>query len=284
LKKSKTPFLLKVIQWVFPKLEVIAPSIAQRFFVRIFFTPLNYRVPEKEMAVESKADKFSVSVRGKKIQCYSWGSGPVVMVMHGWAGRATQFRKFVEVLTLKGYRVVGCDGPAHGKSEGTSTDIFEFEEVLKKLYETAGVPRAIIAHSFGGTAVLFAATNGLRVEKLINIASPTIGDEIINTYLKTIGGSWKTGNYFKSYIKKKSGKPFDEFTALHFIRNMQQEIQLLLVHDSGDTEVTIQHALEMKKAYPKAELHQTSGLGHTRILRDEGVINKCVTFIEELRL
>jgi predicted alpha/beta hydrolase family esterase len=283
LKKNKTPFLLTVIQWIFPRLERIAPVVAYRLFTKIFFTPLNYRVPEKELATESKAKKFSVEVGKKKIQCYSWGTGPVVLVLHGWAGRATQFRKFIEVLSGSGYRVVGFDGPAHGRSQGTSTDIFEFEEALKKVCNHTGVPRAIIAHSFGGSAVLFAAMNGLEVKKLINIASPTIGDEIIYTYLKTIGATWKTGNYFKSYIKRRSGKTFDEFTSLHFIRHLRQETELLLVHDTDDDEVSIAHAREMVKIYPRAVLYETSGLGHTRILRDEGVIRRCVTFIEEIR-
>lgn len=272
------------MQWIFPKLEVIAPFVARRYFVHIFFTPLNYRVPEKEKETEKKARSFTVSVNRKKVQCYEWGSGPVVLVVHGWAGRATQFRKFIEVLTKRGYQVVGFDGPAHGRSEGRSTDIFAFNEALKKIFAAKGTPVAIIAHSFGGAAVLYAAMNGLPVSALINIASPTIGDEIINTYLRAIGGSPETGDYFKSYVKKKSGKSFDEFTSLHFIAHLKSEIRLLLVHDEDDQEVRLAHALELLRRYPAAELFQTKGLGHTRVLKDEAVINKCVTFIEEIRL
>lgn len=283
MKKNKTPFLLTLVQWIFPKLEKIAPFVANRLFIRIFFTPLNYRVPEKELAIERQAKKFTVLVKSKKIQCYRWGEGPVVLVLHGWAGRATQFRKFIEVLTQSGYQVVGLDGPAHGRSEGSSTDIFEFEEALKKIWDIIGIPRAVIAHSFGGAAVLFAAMNGLAVPKLINIASPTVGDKIIYTYLKTIGATWKTGDYFKSYVKKKSGKTFDEFTSVYFIQHLRQETELLLVHDTDDEEVTIDQAQEMLKLYPRAVLFQTSGLGHTRILRDDAVIQRCVTFVEEIR-
>jgi hypothetical protein len=264
-------------------MEKIVPSLAHRFFITIFFTPLNYNVPEKEKAIEKEAARFIVSAAGKRIQCYSWGKGPVVLVVHGWAGRATQFRKIIDGLVRNGFRVVGFDGPAHGHSEGTSTNIFEFEETLKAVHSEVGVPEGIIAHSFGGGAVLLAAMNGLPVRKLVNIASPTIGDDIIDTYLKTINGSAATGKSFKSYIQKKFGKPFDEFTILHFIKHIIQPPDLLLIHDDCDKEVRIRHAVELTKVYPQATLFKTHGLGHTRLLKDDAVIRRCVTFMKSGR-
>jgi hypothetical protein len=284
LKKSKTPFLLRAVRWFFPRLERLSPALAGRFFIQLFFTPLNYPVPPKEQDCAATADQSAIDINGKKIICYSWGKGPIVLVVHGWAGRATQFRKFIEPLNKAGYCVVGFDGPAHGKSGGSRTDIFEFELVLRAVVARYGMPEGVIAHSFGGTAVLYAVMNGLRLKKIIHIASPTIGDEIINTYLKAIGGTWETGKRFKKFIVKKSGKTFDEFTSLHFVRHLKDEIDLLLIHDQDDEEVEIKHPLELIKAYPEAKLHRTTGLGHTRILKDEGVIAKCVTFIAGIRL
>jgi hypothetical protein len=275
-----------MIRWIFPKLESVAPFLARKFFIKIFFTPLRYKVPQKEKDVLSSAEKFQVDIGNKRIQCYSWGNeGPLVLLVHGWAGRASQFRKFIDVFVKEKFRVVAFDGPAHGHSDGRVTNIAEFETALRKVTDRVGEPDAIVAHSFGGGAVLFAAMNGLPVKKLINIASPTIGDEIINTYLKTIGGTWRvTGDFFKSYILRKYQKPFEAFTALHFLKNMPQHIDLLLIHDEEDQEVSIQHPLEILKIYPSAQLYKTMGLGHTRILKDESVIQHCVTFIKSSRL
>ena len=124
----------------------------------------------------------------------------------------------------------------------------------------------------------------MRVKKLINIASPTIGDEIINTYLRAINGSRSTGEFFKSYMIEKYGKAFDEYTSSHLILKVKQEIDLLLVHDEDDKEVGLEHAHELKRVYPQARLLVTKGLGHTRILKDEKVIGQCVTFIKTGRL
>lgn len=280
-KKDKTPLPLKIVRWLYPKVERVFPILAHRYFLRLFFTPLHYGVPEKEKKAESFAEKFTLEVAGKRIQCYSWGKGKPVLLVHGWAGRATQFRRFIKPLNAAGYKVVGFDGPAHGNSSGKRTSIFEFEETLKAIYKKIGVPEAIIAHSFGGSAALFAAMNGLPIKKLINIASPTIGDEIIHTYLKAINGSMATKNFFKKQMMKEYGKPFDEFTAMYFIRHLPEPVNLLLIHDQNDKEVGLIHAETLAKVFPAARLIKTKGLGHTRILKDNDVIQQSVTFIKE---
>ena len=54
------PFVLRAVRWGFPKLEKIAPSLARRYFIKIFFTPLQYKTPEKELVIEKKSEKFFV--------------------------------------------------------------------------------------------------------------------------------------------------------------------------------------------------------------------------------
>lgn len=278
-KKDKTPLMLKVVRWLFPKVEVLAPTVAYKFFIRIFFTPLQYPLPEKERELAARAKPFSFQVEGKNIQAYSWGAGPLVVFVHGWAGRGTQFRKIIEAFIRQGYRVVAFDGPAHGKSEGKSTNLVDFDLTLRQLFTLLDQqPELVITHSFGGAATLFSIMNGLQVKRLINIASPTIADEIINTYLRTINGTWKSGNYFKQYIQSTYGKPFEEFSSMHFIRHLPYPLPLLLIYDEDDRDVIIKHAEELIKVYPSAQLVRTKGLGHTRILKDEGVIETCLAF------
>jgi predicted alpha/beta hydrolase family esterase len=281
-QKDKTPLLLKIVRWGFPKLERVAPFLAHRYFIRIFFTPLRYKVPAKDRKAETFATLSNLIVRGNKIQCYTWGTGATyVLLVHGWAGRATQFRRFIKPFLAQGIRVVGFDGPAHGHSEGKRTSLPDFEECLKQIVTREGKPRAIIAHSFGGVATLFAITRGLPITRVINIASPTIGDEVIKTYLRAINGSWKTGIFFKSYIQKTQGKSFEEFSALHLVKLLPQKMQLLLIHDENDKEVEIRHAEALLQVYPQAHLIRTRKLGHTRILKDDEVIRRCVTFVRD---
>ncbi len=279
-KKSKTPFALRIIPSVFPWIERLSPAVANRFFAYLFFTPVGYPTPEKELKSENFAEKFVLSIEGMRIQCYRWGKGTkTVLAVHGWAGRATQFRRFVKPFINEGYQVVGFDGPAHGKSTGRSTNLNEFLKVIQALESRFKNIAGIVAHSFGGVASLYAVAERLPVRNVVTIASPTIADEIINTYLKAVGGSAKTGQAFKEFILRKYGKPFQEFSSLAFIRHVPDDFSLLIVHDENDQEVSMDHPNELIKIFPRAELYRTSGLGHTRILRDNEVIREVVTFI-----
>ena len=262
-------------------MEKISPSVAAAYFERIFFTPFRYTATDKEKEFELSAAKSTLLVDGKNIQTYEWGAEdqPYVIVVHGWAGRATQFRKFVPVFKQAGFRIYGFDGPAHGKSEGKRATIVEFEQVLRKIVELKGIPAGIIAHSFGGGASIFAIRHGLPVTKLISIASPTMSDEIIRSYLNAIGGTWPTGVRFKELIQKKYGKPFEEFTASFAIKHIST-LDLLLIHDMEDRDVSIRQAQELVKLYSKAKLITTQGLGHNRILKDDRVIESCLDFIK----
>ena len=279
-KKDHTPLILRFIRWWFPKAEKIAPGFAAKYFRKIFFTPLRYNIPEKEKPLAESAQKFSLSLDGKHIQGYIWGEGTPVFLLHGWAGRATQFRKFIPALRTAGFQVIAIDGPAHGQSQGVSTNILEFEAVIRQLYDRFH-PVASIAHSFGGVALMFACSRGVPIDKLITIASPSIGDEVINTYLRAINGSRPTGEAFKNYLVKTYGKTFDEFSSLYLVTQIKHPLKLMIVQDKDDRDVIPRHATALKAAYPAAKLMETNGLGHTRILRDETVINAVIEFIRQ---
>jgi pimeloyl-ACP methyl ester carboxylesterase len=280
-KKNQPPFLLRFVSWFFPKLEAIAPSLANRYFVYIFTTPLHYKVPEKEREFMRTANEFSVTVDGKYIQCYSWGTtGPKVIMIHGWAGRAGQFRRMIPEMVNSGLQVIAFDGPAHGKSDGKQTDMLEFGDVLRKIIELEGSPVGMIAHSFGGIAAMYAIYRGLPVRKLINIASPTIAPQVVRNFRRAVNASDAVGDYFGKYWLGKFGGPFEEFSALHSAAHLSGPLDLLHIQDEHDPEVSVDNATELKKAYPAAIIHVTKGLGHTRILKDDGIIGLCINFLK----
>jgi predicted alpha/beta hydrolase family esterase len=277
-KKSKTPLALEIIQWLFPKVEWVSQALAARWFWYLFFTPFRYQPPEKEVEVARQAEKYLIEVDGKDVQIYAWGQGPAVLMVHGWAGRGTQFRKFIEPFNEAGLRVVAIDGPAHGRSEGRRTEIMGFAKAIRQVFEKEKAV-AIIAHSFGGVASLYAIAHGLHNRVQINIASPSIGDEIIKTFLRALNASASIGERFKKYVIKKTGKHFDDFSALEIVKHIPKDTHLLLVHDEDDLEVTIEHPRALQNRFPQAILFETKKLGHNRILKEDTVINRCVTFV-----
>lgn len=282
-KSFKEPLLLRFTRWFFPKLETISQKLAVRLFTQLFFTPLNFGFPIKEKAWVKKAKKSQLNIPGKTIQVYEWGdeNKPCILFIHGWAGRATQFRKFIEPFNQSGYRILSFDGPAHGKSEGNRTNILEFEEVVRKLWLDHNPPLGIIAHSFGGTVALYSAFKGLPINNLIMIGTPVIGDLVIKGFLKAVNGSTKTADGFRDYLKEKYGRDFKEFSGEYLLPRLPDPVNLMIMHDEDDRESPFEHAQEGMKLYPNATLLGTKGLGHNRILRDKSVIDACIRFFKE---
>ncbi len=56
---------------------------------------------------------------------------------------------FVEPLLSAGYRVVAYDQPAHGESDGKTTNLLEIAPSMDLIMQREGKFDAIIAHSFG---------------------------------------------------------------------------------------------------------------------------------------
>jgi len=280
-KKNTLPFILRTVRWIFPTLEKVAPFISDRIFRLAFYFPVKYKIPQKEIDTAKESIRSTIEVIGKRIQIYSWGKQelPYVLLVHGWAGRATQFRKFIEPLKHAGYRIIAFDGPAHGNSSGRQTTILEFEQVLISVFEKFGESKAIITHSFGGAATLYSASQGLPVGTLITIATPTIANEILKEFLRVLNGSWASVKNFRTFVLRESGKTMEEFTALYSIAQLKTPIRLMIVQDEDDASVAIVNATELLKAYPSATLFSTKGLGHHRILKEDAVIEECINFI-----
>jgi pimeloyl-ACP methyl ester carboxylesterase len=279
-KKFKEPWLQRFIRTGFPWLERLAPALADRLFVYVFFTPFRHRAPAKEIASARHAETDYVLHNNRRICVYRWGQGPWVWVVHGWAGRATQFRKFIPALNRAGFGVIGFDGPGHGRSGGKQTNAGDFKEIFDLLAAQYGLPEAIIGHSFGGAAALYAIAGGLPVRTLIEIGSPVDRAAILKSYLSAINGSNARIAYFECYVERRFGKPFEWFTARRIIRRLTQPLNLLLVHDEEDRDVPIHQAELLVSENPWVKLHRTRGLGHNRILRDAGVIDYCIQFIK----
>jgi pimeloyl-ACP methyl ester carboxylesterase len=271
------PLPLRIMRNVYPILEKIIPGLAFQAAFRLFFTPIRYDTPKRELPVLEKADKFSAKINGKRTQFYSWGDKgkPLAIVVHGWMGRSSQFYKLIDAFLAKDYHVVGFDGPAHGGSSGRSTNIMEFAEAINIISEKFGAIHCALGHSYGGITILNALEKGTKIENIIMVATPTIAGDIIKQFEEKINASPATGERFLKEVHKRYGITFEYMSASEIIKRVQPK-NLLLVHDENDRDVPIEHAKLMKERFPKAQTIFTEGLGHTRILRNDDVIKQII--------
>ena len=227
---------MRFIRWTYPKLERVFPGLAHKMAFELFFTPLRYKRPQREARAYEQAKKTKEIVAGKKTVFYSWGNpnDPVVLLVHGWMGRATQFHEIIDKLVQNGYQVIGFDAPGHGDSKGYKTDIREFLQAIRSIEVKFGAIRGAIGHSFGGAALIYAMHHGVRIQKLIMIASPTIGIKIVESYAKLINGSRQTVSGFLSLVQKNFNLSFEEAAASQLAKSMDLKHCLLYTSDAAD--------------------------------------------------
>ena len=97
-------------------LSRVAPGAAAWLADRLFLTPPRHAAPERERHLLARVQFGKVCVAGRRIATWTWGTGPRIMLVHGWGGRGAQLGAFVEPLVANGFSVAWFDGPAHGAS------------------------------------------------------------------------------------------------------------------------------------------------------------------------
>ena len=136
-----------------------------------------------------------------------------------------------------------------------------------------------IGHSFGGVSLLYAKKQGIKINSIIMISSPTIGEDILTAFRKKINASPDTSTALRKMVVSRFNLDFEEITACELLKTISLNNHFI-IHDKDDLEVPYQNAEDLQKVNPKASLLLTNGLGHTRILRDSQVLEQTLKFIK----
>ena len=262
-------------------LQCIAPTLATKYAIKLFKTPIKFKTPEREKIMAKSAQKEMVLIPElrKKVMVYTYGySKRKVLLVHGWSGRGTQLFKIADKLLENGFMTISYDAPAHGKSEGKVTLMSEFIIVSKFLEKEYGPFEIAIGHSLGGMAVLNNIKQGLNLKKAIIIGSGDIITDIINVFVNKIELKQKMVHKIKQSFFKDFGEDIDNYSASEAAKNVK--IPTLIIHDSEDSEVPVSCAHNIRQNTEQGELLITNGLGHTKILKDDFVLKSIIEFIK----
>lgn len=264
-------------------LQSISISLATKFAILFFKTPMRFKTPDREqiMVQSAQNEMLKIPEIGKKIMIYRYGySKRKVLLVHGWSGRGTQMYKLADKFLENGFMTISFDGPAHGQSTGKTTMMNEFIIAIKFIEEKYGPFEIAVGHSLGGMAVLNAIKQGFNVKKSVIIGSGDIISDIISNFLSKLELSQKIGNKMKQYFLKKFGENIDNFSAS--VAAADVNIPVLVVHDTNDKEVPVSCAYNIRKNLINSEILVTNDLGHTRILKDNVVIKRVVEFCNRI--
>lgn len=280
LKKAAvtTPLSVRLMRLAFQIGGRLAPKITGRWANYLWFRPQRYVPPAREHALLAKAVCLPLTHAGKHIAVYSWGSGPIVLLVHGWSGRGAQMGAFVDPLVTAGYRVIAFDAPAHGRSTGEDSNLPETGEVILELVRQHGPLQAVIAHSFGVLATLYAIGEGLNVARVVGISPPASIEGLVDKFAAGLTIPAAAMEVMRALFEARFGS--DLWQRFSPVRLAQATaLDALIVHDDTDREVPWQEGNALAKAWPGARMLRTSGLGHRRILRDPQVIAEAIAFV-----
>ncbi|HSP00432.1 MAG TPA: alpha/beta fold hydrolase, partial [Thioalkalivibrio sp.] len=152
------------------------------------FRPSRLPMPIRYEHLLDNTDSYTQLQHGSRtIPVYSWGQGPVILGVHGWAGAGIQFGAWVTPLVTAGYRVVLFDAPAHGRAQGESTDLFEMAEVTAKVAASVGRVHGVLAHSIGAIAVARAIADGMPADYVAMLAPPVSLGAVMDNLGRQLG-------------------------------------------------------------------------------------------------
>lgn len=116
------------------------------------------------------------TIGGYALHTIEAGDGPAVLLLHGFAGSAEDWRPTVALLARAGYRAIALDALGFGRSAKPGDAPYSlalFADLAAALLDAAGVGHAaVVAHSMGGKhALALALRHPARVASLALVAS-----------------------------------------------------------------------------------------------------------------
>ena len=275
------------IQTKFKVLRVVSKRKAAEQAFQLFSTPF---LKSKKKGDPKNAELLSFKLKlpnGKKneltIHGYRWNypQAVKVLILHGFGAAASKFERYVSPLVKKGYEVLAFDAPAHGDSDGKTTNAVEYSVMIKRVIELYGPIRGFIAHSFGGIALSLALEETAHDEntRIVFIAPATETTSAVDgafAMLKINDAAVR--KEFDKIIYNISGKETAWFSIRRAMNNIKAKV--LWIHDEDDDITPLNDALKVKEdAHPNIEFVITKGLGHRKIYHDAAIKNKVVEFL-----
>lgn len=272
---------MKTISKIGKLLQFFSLSLATKFCSRIFATPLNFKTPERELMLRKSAKNELILIPKieKKVMVYTYGFSPKrVLIVHGWAGRGTQLFELSDKILENRMMVISFDGPAHGLSEGKTTNMLEFIDTIQEIDRKFGPFHAVIGHSFGAMSLLNAiAKDFVQAEKLVALGADNSITEVLKSFVSQLDLNPRIATKLKTRFEKKLKNKFENYTSSEAAKKVT--IPALIIHDTQDKYVPVSSSIKIRQNLYQGELLITNGLGHHKIFKDKIIIERIIKFI-----
>lgn len=276
-------FRLYLLRQTFRLLGPLLPSLFSRWAYWLWTHTHRYPETARERRMRLRASEHSLFINNQVIKAWSWGDGPLVLLVHGWNGRGMQMAGFVEPLLKSGFQVMCFDAPGHGLSSGHHASLIDIRDVILHIGEQYGPLHAVIGHSFGVACLSASLMAGLRCRACVALSSPGGYQSLITGYAGYLQMPTAVVAGLSKRIHQRMGDIFwEDIAPTAAITSLPGHC--LIVHDTTDKTVPWQVSEALAKRWPNAELFLTEGLGHRRILLSGRVARYINNYLENIPL
>src|SRR5215470_12578717 len=211
-------------------LSALALETAAARAERLFLTPPRPRRPAWEVELLASADARPMRVGGRRIETWTWGTGPSVLLVHGWGGRGTQLGAFVAPLVAHGFSVVTFDVPGHGASDDGVVIVPEIIDAVRTVAASRGRLAGLVAHSAGALAAAHALHDGVTVDAAVFVGPPTDLHGAAARFTEALGFSRAVRERMRERIAARVGRPWTDFDVTSLASARPAPAPLLVVH------------------------------------------------------
>jgi pimeloyl-ACP methyl ester carboxylesterase len=237
--------------------------------------PRRFTLGDQEAMHLYDAHAGVLAFEGESLSTWHWGAeGPRVLLVHGWESRTTHWQAWVPALLAGGFRVSALDLPGHGHSSGATTDVVQAGRAVLAFARQLGAVHAVIGHSMGSAASLYAFAHGLKVKASVHLAGPSSLRRVLQYAAHAHDLDEQGTSDLMNAFEQRIGQPLGNMDLAALAPGLQHPG--LIVHDPADKEMPVIESRRLAAAWPAARLVEPTGLGHRRVLRDPEVIAQAV--------
>jgi pimeloyl-ACP methyl ester carboxylesterase len=241
-----------------------------REVARALLTPAR-RAPRPSTIVWER--KETLATRYGPIVTFATGTGPAVVLVHGWEADHVDMDAFVGPLLARGRRVVTFDLPAHGESSGERASLPDLASALEDVIAATGDVDAAIAHSVGCATTALALAAGATFRRVAFVSPPLRYAAFARFYAEQHGVE---GDAIVAALAEAGV----DVGPLDIRKNAAEiDVPLLILHSKDDRVCDSTNATKIADVWKNARVTFVEGLGHTRILRDPDVVASAVDFV-----
>lgn len=250
------------------------------------------------------SDVMLINGHNLHIEQYGPEDEPAVVLLHHGLGSVQAWKAQIPMLVQSGRQVIAYDRWGYGGSDARPTlDVPAFATDLLDLHAIlahyCAQPASLIGHSDGGTiALYFAAQYPELVRGVVTVAAHIYIEPKMEVGILGVKRAFNTDERFRLGLRHAHGEKYERtfynwYDGWHSMQSESWDMRPILPHIScpvlvvqgdNDEHATPQHAMDIDRGLPKAELWLVPGAGHMLPQENATVFNpKLLKFLDSHR-